>query len=243
MKAAKLRPWVALAALLVVLPAAAADQVAQPGSTAFRMGRSAETAAALASRNTRPNTLERAVWPQDRRSVHGLLEAGADPNARSSQDTPLIVAAAMQGDPVIIDDLVSHGADANAANETGSPLAWAARQANLEAVRTLLARGANVKYQGSDGGTALHATLGDRNDVRIAELLLDKGADLEARKSGMTPLLMASLFGRTEWVRLFIQRGAQVNAKNASGQTALAVSGTFGRQPDIEQLLRAAGAR
>ena len=78
--------------------------------------------------------------------------------------------------------------------------------------------------------------------MRIAELLLDRGADLEARKIGMTPLLMASLFGRVEWVRLFIQRGAQVNAKTQSGQTPLAISETFGRKPEIERLLRDAGA-
>jgi ankyrin repeat protein len=201
---------VALGAFLVVLPAAQADPLTQPGSTGFRMGPSAETAAALAMKNTQPNTLERAVWTQDRELVHALLQAGTDPNPRSSDKQPLVVAAAMQGDPVIIEDLIAHGANVNAAGETGSPLHWAARQGNLEAVSALLSRGANVKSQAPDGGTALHATLGDGNDVRIAELLLDKGADLEARKSGMTPLSMASLFGRTEWVRLFIQRGAQV---------------------------------
>jgi ankyrin repeat protein len=207
------------------------------------MGRSAETAAALARKGTQPNTLERAVWTQDRELTNVLLKAGADPNARSSGNrAPLIVVAAMQGDPEIIEDLISHGADVHAASETGSPLYWAARQGNLEAVRTLLARGANVKYQAPDGGTALHASLGDGNDVRIAEVLLDNGIDLEARKSGMTPLLMASLFGRIEWVRLFIRRGAQVNAKTPSGQTPLALSGTFGREPEIERLLRDAGA-
>jgi ankyrin repeat protein len=234
----------ALGALLVVLPAAQADQARNPAPTGFPMSEAAESAAIAATRTTQPNTLERAVWTQDRESVHALLQAGADPHALSrGTGEPLIVAAAMQGDPVIIEDLLSHGADVNAAGERGSPLFWAARQANLEAVRALLERGANVKYKGPDGGTALHATLGDRNDVRIAELLLDKGADLEARRSGMTPLLMASLFGRVEWVRLFVQRGARVDAKNSSGQTSLAVSGTFGRQPEIERLLRDAGAR
>ncbi|MDB5899063.1 MAG: ankyrin-3-like [Ramlibacter sp.] len=233
----------ALCALLAIAAQAQAYQVTQPGPTGFRMARSAETAAAIARTKTQPNTLERAVWTQDRELTHVLLAAGADPNARSGGKSELIVAAAMQGDPVIIEDLVSHGANVNAGGETGSPLYWAARQGNLEAVRTLLARGANVKYQAPDGGTALHSTLGDSNDVKIAELLLDQGADLEARKSGMTPLLMASLFGRVEWVRLFLQRGAQVDAKNPYGQTPLAVSATFGRAPEIERLLREAGAR
>jgi ankyrin repeat protein len=239
----RVRPWIAVGVLLAVLGAAQA-QPTEPGSTGFRMGRSATTAAALALKNTQPQTLERAVLTQDREAAHVLLEAGADPNARTSgNQEPLIVAAAMQGDPVIADDLIAHGANVNAAGETGSALVWAARQGNLEAVRTLLARGANVNYRAPDGGTALHSTLGDGNDVRIAALLLDNGADLEARKSGMTPLLMASLFGRVEWVRLFIQRGAQVNARNESGQTPLAVSAAFGREPHVERLLKDAGAR
>lgn len=208
------------------------------------MGPSAETAAALARKRTQPNTLERAVWTQDRELTHALLQAGADPNGLSSGNhEALIAVAAMQGDPDIIEDLVSHGADVNAASETGSPLYWAARQGNLEAVRALLARGADVKYRAPHGGTALHATTGDSNDVRIAQLLLDRGADLEVRQDGMTPLMMAALFGRLDWVRLFIQRGALVNASAPSGQTALALSRTFGRQADIERLLRDAGAR
>jgi ankyrin repeat protein len=239
----KLRPWIALGALLAVLATAQAGEPTEPGSIGFRMSRKAETAAALATRKTQPDTLERAVWTQDRQSTRGLLRAGADPNALSSGNKEsLIVVAAMQGDPEIIEELIAHGANVNAASRTGSPLYWAARQGNLEAVRRLLARGANVNYNALDGGTALHSALGDGNDVRIAELLLDKGADLEAANSGLTPLMMAALFHRVDWVRLFIRRGAQVNARTPSGQTPLALSRTFGREAEIERLLKDAGA-
>lgn len=242
-RALALRWWVALGALLATVFAAQAGPLKESGSTAFRMKPTAEAAAALVGKKLRANTLERAVWTQDRELTDALLRAGADPNAPSSGIRhPLIVVAAMQGDPQIIDNLISHGAKVNAASETGSPLFWAARQGNLEAVRTLLAGGADVKYTGSDGGTVLHATLGDGNDVRIAELLLDKGADLEARKNGMTPLMEAAMFGRVDWVRLFLQRQARVNARTPSGQTPLALSRTFGRDPVMERLFTDAGA-
>lgn len=242
-RAFALRWWVTVGALLANVFAAQADPLEASGSTAFRMKPTAEAAAALVGKKMRANTLERAVWTQDRELTHALLRAGADPNAPSSGvRQPLIVVAAMQGDPQIIDSLISHGANVNAASETGSPLFWAARQGNLEAVRTLLAGGADVKFTGSDGGTVWHATLGDGNDVRIAELLLDQGADLEARKSGMTPLMEAAMFGRVDWVRLFLQRQARVNARTPSGQTPLALSRTFGRDPVMERLLLEAGA-
>jgi ankyrin repeat protein len=58
----------------------------------------------------------------------------------------------------------------------------------------------------------------------------------------MTPLMMAAMFERTDWVKLFIERGANVNATTGGVATALGLSKVFGGQPDIERLLREAGA-
>jgi Ankyrin repeat. len=107
------------------------------GQPAIAWGDSVETAAALARKGTQPNTLERAVWTQDRELTHALLKAGADPNALSSGNrAPLIVAAAMQGDPEIIENLISHGANVNAASETKSPHIGRQPQSRPHAART-----------------------------------------------------------------------------------------------------------
>lgn len=209
----------------------------------FIMHPAAKMAAEIAVEHTAPRSLDRAIWTQDRELTSMLLSAGADPNGISSGNKkPFIIIAAMQGDPHIIRLLLSHGANINVDGDSGDALYWAARQGNLQATQFLIKHGADVTAIAADGSTALHMTLGHDNDVRVAEALLDAGADIEARQGEMTPLMQAALFGRTEWVELFIKHGANINATTSSMATAFSISSTFGRNQEIEDMLLKAGA-
>jgi uncharacterized protein len=56
----------------------------------------------------------------------------------------------------------------------------------------------------------------------LTQLLLDNGADVNARQQGgVTPLHSAAHHGATELVRLLIERGADINATTDTGETAL----------------------
>ena len=56
----------------------------------------------------------------------------------------------------------------------------------------------------------------------IAQLLIDKGADVNSKANDETTgLIFASMFGHKEIVQLLIARGADINAKANSGMTAL----------------------
>ncbi|MFC1452001.1 ankyrin repeat domain-containing protein [Verrucomicrobiota bacterium] len=57
----------------------------------------------------------------------------------------------------------------------------------------------------------------------LARLLIDKGADMEARDriSGFTPLHVAAMGKRVAILRLLVQKGANVNAKDNTGWTPL----------------------
>jgi ankyrin repeat protein len=72
--------------------------------------------------------------------------------------------------------------------------------------------------QGSPLGRAA-----DAGQLRVAEFLLDNGADVNASSdtAGQTPLLVAAHAGRKTMVELLLKRGASVNAANGQGQTAL----------------------
>lgn len=59
-------------------------------------------------------------------------------------------------------------------------------------------------------------------DERIAELLLRNGADFSDRSNdGSTPLLVAAELGNVDSLKYLINLGADVNATNNHGKTAL----------------------
>lgn len=53
--------------------------------------------------------------------------------------------------------------------------------------------------------------------------LLNLGAEIETKAafSGMTPLIWSAAFGNRETCRLLLERGANINAKDGKGMTAL----------------------
>lgn len=69
----------------------------------------------------------------------------------------------------------------------------AAREGNVKEVRDLLERGAYVNYQDQDGWTALMCSAKSQ-DVEMAQLLMDNGADNELRnKDGNKAIWIAKM--------------------------------------------------
>jgi ankyrin repeat protein len=84
-----------------------------------------------------------------------------------------------------------------------------------------LGNGDQVDSPDGHGMAPLHfAVLG--NHLDIAGLLLDRGADPNARAAiQMTPLHFASMLGRPELAGLLLRRGARTDARNSNGDTPL----------------------
>lgn len=102
-------------------------------------------------------------------------------------------------------------------------VADAATSGDVEQVRSLLAQGADVNDAQGDGMTALHWAA-ERGDVRLAELVLSAGADLEAgtRIGAYTPLHIASKGAHMAVVERLLEAGADANARTTnSGSTPL----------------------
>jgi ankyrin repeat protein len=133
-----------------------------------------------------------------------------------------------------------------AAQEDGpsEPLCRAARNGDLVQVRTLLTRGANPDTRDEQNDTPLMWTasahaLSSPDDRKglvpdyegVAKLLLDRGADVNARNgAGRTALMMAMEGSASEYrvvgaddsmARLLFARGANVNARDDAGWTSL----------------------
>ena len=92
-------------------------------------------------------------------------------------------------------------------------LCEAVDRGDTEQVRSLLADGANVNVTGKLlSATPLHRAA-EPGNLRIAELLIARGADANAWDEGnATPLHRAAAAGRKEMVDLLIAHGADVNA-------------------------------
>ena len=75
--------------------------------------------------------------------------------------------------------------------------------------------------------------------AEVARILLDQGADIEAREgeSGSTPLHVAAGWGRVSVVKLLLDRGALKSVRNKAGKSPLEVAVESGHG-DVAALLK-----
>lgn len=201
--------------------------------------------------------LIRAAWAGDADKVEALLKTGADVNASNRDGMTALMASTWgktgRGDVRIAKALIASGAIVNAANVYGrTALMEVAGNGNTEFVSLLLDAGADVNAQRRDGGTALHEA-SHNGHTDIVRALLAKGARPNvANAQGLTPLMSACVCAgprktcpwRPDIVRLLIAARADVNTKDARGETALswATGGTKAERDEVKQLLKSAGA-
>ncbi|XP_077992722.1 poly [ADP-ribose] polymerase tankyrase-2-like [Glandiceps talaboti] len=176
--------------------------------------------------------------------------------------TPLHEAAA-KGKYEICKLLLKHGADAHKKNRDGNTpldlvkdgdqdvqdllrgdaaLLDAAKKGCLARVQKLVTP-ENINCRDSQGrnSTPLHLAAG-YNNVEVAELLLENGADVNARdKGGLIPLHNASSYGHVDIAALLIKYGTCVNATDRWSFTPLHEAAQKGRT-QLCALLLAHGA-
>ena len=104
-----------------------------------------------------------------------------------------------------------------------TPLHLAVFFGRINIVHLLLNRGAeiNVPSKNDQRVTPLHSALANPHNAAVAQLLIDRGADLNARQSeGYTPLHYAAANGLEQIVRSLIAKSVDVSAKEAGGKSA-----------------------
>ena len=119
-------------------------------------------------------------------------------------------------------------------------VADAAKRGDRTAVRTALARRADVNATQIDGSTALHWAV-ERDDVEMADLLIRAGARVSARtREGVTPLQLAAINGSAPMLDRLLKAGADPNASlTPVRDTALMMAARTGRTDALRVLVEA----
>jgi uncharacterized protein len=134
-----------------------------------------------------------------------------------------IADAAQRSDREAVRTLIQQKADLNAAQSDGmTALHWAARQNDLDTVHVLIKAGAKVDVVTRYGVTPFYLACVNGNAAMIDTFLKAGVNPNSANPGGETALMTATRTGNIDAMKLLIDRGAIVNAKEeVRGQTAL----------------------
>lgn len=174
-----------------------------------------------------------------------LIEAGADletgdrRNRASRTRTPL-QEAARKGWLAGLEALLSAGVDLETEDESGSTaLTLAVRSGKHHAARRLLKAGANP----SGGAKSKLHPLHEAATPEMGALLLEQGAEIDVRDlTDSTPLHHQARAGRLAMVAFCLENGANIEAIDNRGRTALFFPGSKGESQAIFRHLIQAGA-
>lgn len=184
--------------------------------------------------------------------VRTLLQSGADVNEARGSFTALMLAAGRDHFE-IVRTLLKAGANPNAIvfgrhGIHGWAWMFAMNRCNKhwrDMTEAMLAAGVELNPRTLDLSPLRHAI--KKKDVVIIETLLKKGANPNLRDSetGETLLMTAARYSNPEVVQALIEGGADVNARNKSGQTALTLADTKDNlwRKEIVALLKRRGAK
>ena len=184
-----------------------------------------------------------------------MLETASDETNQNQIIKEIMLGAASGGNLSLINE-VDQRVDVNCRGASGeTPLMEAGSSGNVDAIRFLLAKGADVHMQDDMGNTALNLAAGSGNATAV-KILIDAGSDIHhrnqvctdrcisngksmiMRRFGYSVLEDACASGNTYAVEILIDAGLDVNEPGWEGRTPLMLT----RHPKVAELLLCRGA-
>ncbi len=134
--------------------------------------------------------------------------------------------------------LIELGADIHANiehynNPSQSLLMYMAESNSVQIMKFLLDNGVDINAKDFEGKTALDYALREGNN-RAADFLLERNAKVSVHDDVLIPLAED---GNIERIQFFLDKGADINAKDKDGNTALHSAAHYGRIDTIKFLL------
>ncbi len=190
--------------------------------------------------------LDWAVQADNAELAELLLRAGASAITQTPDGVTPLSLAAQNGNAAIAKALLDAGADPNQKLAGGETvLMAAARNGNAEFLNALLAHGAQVNDKSSAFGETALMVAADANKPEAARALIDHGAEVNGRSVKLeypkdrfglegvltilphgdwTALMYAARQGSAEAARVLCEAGADVNAVDPDGTSALVLA-------------------
>lgn len=108
---------------------------------------------------------------------------------------------------------------------------------SLEAIEILLDYGVDIKEVDEDGLSAIDVAIKFKRED-VVEFCISRGLDVNktSRKSGITPLLLASCFNNISMVELLLKYNADINSLDNSGMSAKDYAKKLGQKKMLEFL-------
>ena len=190
-----------------------------------------------------------------------LIQKGADINAFNNYGNTALIYGVNNLETVKL--LVENGADVNFYKGGSTALISACEyspERNIDVIKYLVSKNANINAQDNEGDTALNKTLDtsdegsiDILDFEIANFLIEQGADVNIKnKREYTPLIYLGMgegnFNnksfqeyRIKLAEVLLEKGADINAQDYEGYTSLmwacASSGSRFAEPFVKFLV------
>lgn len=183
------------------------------------------------------NDFVKAAKFDDVSTVKSLIKQGISPNLVDENGNPMLVLAIKDHSYQVIDLLLSiKGMDVDLSNKQGeTPLMLASINGELPMVKTLILK--NKAQIDHIGWTPLHYACA-KGHLDVASFLIANGANVNALSlGGTTPLMMAVQSGNELLVKLLLDKGADLQIRNAEGITAIDIADIYNK-PEISQGLR-----
>ncbi|RZB49894.1 SH3 and multiple ankyrin repeat domains protein 3, partial [Asbolus verrucosus] len=170
-----------------------------------------------------------------------MCSKGLDPNfhCQDSGETPLTIATGIKKPAKVLIALVNGGALLDYRTKDGSTaIHRSVEHKSLEAMKTLLELGASPNYKDGKGLTPLYLTVTHSVDPQFTETLLHDHATTGAQDlQGWQEVHQACKTGLLQHLEHLLFYGADMNARNASGNTPLHVCAVNSQESCARQLL------
>jgi uncharacterized protein len=146
--------------------------------------------------------------------VEALLKTGADPNTANAEGETALMTASRSGNLAAVKALIARGADVNAKERwlQETALMWAAAENHADVVDALIAAGANKDQKSWV------------TDTPILDFPESGGPNTPFPRGGWTAAMYAARQNATAALRVLADRGANMDAQDPQGATAMQIA-------------------